>query len=221
MKVKLLSMCILCVSGIAFSQPKEVNTSDKLETTITKNTRTELREKLLTLNTFSAEFEQFVYDEANELLQTGKGQVELKRPNMIRWHQIEPDDTVLVSNGATTYYYDEFAEQVSVYDGKKLLDDSPFALLTSNNDALWQQYDVELNGNNYVVKPAASHQSQIEKLIIEYQNLNIKSLIVFDISGQNSKYVFSQNEYNKEIDNGTFVFSIPDGVMIDDQRQGG
>lgn len=37
----------------------------------------------------------------------------MKRPNLFNWHMTSPDESVLVSDGQTLWFYNPFVEQVT------------------------------------------------------------------------------------------------------------
>ncbi|SFD46798.1 outer membrane lipoprotein chaperone LolA [Pseudoalteromonas denitrificans] len=178
----------------------------------------QLRSQLNLLTSFTASFEQVVKDEQGEILQKGKGNIALQQPNKINWQQTEPDETLLVSNGVKTYYFDSFAEQVSIFNSNKLIQSTPFILLTSNDEKLWQKYTVTLANNAYTVTPKSLDNAQVSALVIYFKNdKGLEKLEIKDVSGQTSYFDFSNSKVNQKIDDDTFKFVIPAGVEIDDQ----
>lgn len=98
-----------------------------------------LQDKLSTLKSFKAQFKQNVTDGEGQLVMQGQGNIALQQPLMIRWQQTNPDDTLFVSNGDKTYYFDSFAEQVTIMKTSGLIDSTPFILLTSKDPAQWEK----------------------------------------------------------------------------------
>ncbi|KZN55512.1 hypothetical protein N476_07220 [Pseudoalteromonas luteoviolacea H33] len=181
-----------------------------------------LKAKLKSLNTFKANFTQQVKDEEGTLLQDGTGNIALKYPSKIRWQQLEPDETLLVSDGDKTFYFDSFAEQVTVMNTAGLIDTTPFVLLTTQDKSQWAKYDVTKTTVGYRVSPKPDVESQVEQLDIVFQSagLAIDSLSIKDASGQISTFKFADAKTNLEIDDKSFTFKIPHGVVIDDQTSG-
>ncbi|MBQ4838591.1 MULTISPECIES: outer membrane lipoprotein chaperone LolA [Pseudoalteromonas] len=178
-----------------------------------------LKLKLRSLNTFEASFTQKVKDEEGTLLQDGTGNIALKYPSKIRWQQLEPDETLLVSDGNKTFYFDSFAEQVTVMNTAGLIDTTPFILLTTQDKAQWEKYDVSKTTVGYRISPKPNVESQVELLDIVFASAGvaIDSLSIKDASGQTSTFKFSNAKTNIELDDKSFTFKIPHGVVIDDQ----
>ncbi|WP_105254142.1 outer membrane lipoprotein chaperone LolA [Pseudoalteromonas sp. T1lg75] len=179
-----------------------------------------LKAKLATLNSLSSEFSQQVFDPEGELVSQSQGQLQLEQPRKIRWQQQTPDETLFVSNGVDSYYYDPFAEQVTLLDTTKLIDNTPFILLTTDDEQLWQKFTITAIEQGFAVKPVSKEQGQVEQLSLYFnEQEQISALEVIDQSGQRSKFQFEDAKINGDIDDERFEFTIPEQVFIDDQRE--
>jgi len=181
-----------------------------------------LQDKLATLKSFKAQFSQNVTDPQGQSVMQGEGTIALKQPMMIRWQQTNPDDTLFVSNGDKTYYFDSFAEQVTIMDTHSLIDSTPFVLLTSKDPAQWEKYSVQATDSGFSVTPNKGVESQVEQLDITFagNEQGLAKLVVTDNSGQLSSFSFNNAQVNTALDTSTFEFTPPEGVEIDDQSNG-
>ncbi|KPZ61551.1 outer membrane lipoprotein chaperone LolA [Pseudoalteromonas sp. P1-7a] len=181
-----------------------------------------LQDKLATLKSFKAQFSQNVTDSQGQSVMQGEGTIALKQPMMIRWQQTNPDDTLFVSNGDKTYYFDSFAEQVTIMDTHSLIDSTPFVLLTSKDPAQWEKYSVQATDSGFSVTPNKGVESQVEQLDITFADneQGLAKLVVTDNSGQLSSFSFNNAHVNTTLDTSTFEFTPPEGVEIDDQSNG-
>ncbi|WP_413401800.1 outer membrane lipoprotein chaperone LolA [Pseudoalteromonas sp. KJ71-7] len=181
-----------------------------------------LQDKLSTLKSFKAQFKQNVTDGEGQLVMQGQGNIALQQPLMIRWQQTNPDDTLFVSNGDKTYYFDSFAEQVTIMKTSGLIDSTPFILLTSKDPAQWEKYSVFTTDLGFSITPNKGVESQVEQLDITFADneQGLAKLVVKDNSGQLSAFTFSNAQVNTELDKTTFEFTPPAGVEIDDQSNG-
>ena len=193
-----------------------------LSTTAMASDSQALQDKLADLKSFQAQFLQQVNDEQGQSIMQGQGNIALQQPMMIRWQQASPDDTLFVSNGDKTYYFDSFAEQVTIMNTNSLIDSTPFVLLTSKNPAQWQKYQVKATVNGFSVTPNKGVESQVEQLDIIFakDQVGLELLRVKDSSGQSSTFTFSDAKVNEQLTTTTFEFIIPENVEIDDQSQG-
>ena len=205
-KIKYLALIMGCLlSGQSFADDSE-----------------ELQQQLAAIKSFKAEFSQQVTDSQGEAIMQGEGNIALQQPMMIRWQQQSPDDTLFVSNGDKTYYFDSFAEQVTIMNTHSLIDSTPFVLLTSKDPEQWAKYQVVATDAGFSVTPNKGVESQVEKLDISFnaQEQGLASLTVLDTSGQQSLFTFKDAKVNEALATQTFEFTIPEGVEVDDQSQG-
>ena len=205
-KIKYLALIMGCLlSGQSFADDSEA-----------------LQQQLAAIKSFKAEFSQQVTDSQGEAIMQGEGNIALQQPMMIRWQQQSPDDTLFVSNGDKTYYFDSFAEQVTIMNTHSLIDSTPFVLLTSKDPEQWVKYQVVATDAGFSVTPNKGVESQVEKLDISFntQEQGLASLTVLDTSGQQSLFTFKDAKVNEALATQTFEFTIPEGVEVDDQSQG-
>lgn len=181
-----------------------------------------LQDQLASLKSFKAQFSQKVTDKQGQAVMQGEGTIALQQPMMIRWQQTNPDDTLFVSNGDKTYYFDSFAEQVTIMQTSSLIDSTPFVLLTSKDPAQWEKYSVLATNSGFSVTPNKGVESQVEQLDITFagNEQGLAKLVVTDNSGQLSSFTFNDEQVNTPLDKSTFEFTPPEGVEIDDQSNG-
>ena len=205
-KIKYLALIMGClVSGQSFADDSEA-----------------LQQQLAAIKSFKAQFSQQVTDSQGEAIMQGEGNIALQQPMMIRWQQQSPDDTLFVSNGDKTYYFDSFAEQVTIMNTHSLIDSTSFVLLTSKDPEQWAKYQVVATDAGFSVTPNKGVESQVEQLDISFnaQEQGLASLTVLDTSGQQSLFTFKDAKVNEALATQTFEFTIPEGVEVDDQSQG-
>ncbi|MGJ8485017.1 outer membrane lipoprotein chaperone LolA [Pseudoalteromonas sp. SYSU M81236] len=205
-KIKYLALIMGCLlSGQSFADDSEA-----------------LQQQLAAIKSFKAQFSQQVTDSQGEAIMQGEGNIALQQPMMIRWQQQSPDDTLFVSNGDKTYYFDSFAEQVTIMNTHSLIDSTPFVLLTSKDPEQWAKYQVVATEAGFSVTPNKGVESQVEKLDITFnaKEQGLASLTVLDTSGQQSLFTFKDAKVNEALAAQTFEFTIPEGVEVDDQSQG-
>ncbi|KKO46739.1 cell envelope biogenesis protein LolA [Arsukibacterium ikkense] len=178
----------------------------------------QLLAELARIDSFSARYQQQVFDEQQQLLQQGEGKLLLKKVARFRFEGIEPEPVLLVSDGENLWFYNELLEQVSIYDAKAQVGQTAFALLTTTDPALWQQYQVIAQQEVFIIHPLDSN-NPVQQLVLAFNKNGLSEMTVIDINQQQSVFRFTGASLNPEIDDQQFVFRIPDGVDIDDQRQ--
>ena len=96
--------------------------------------RAQLDRFLAEVKSFHAAFEQKLYDEYGEPLETAQGQVDIARPGRFNWSYESPYRQRLVSDGKTLWVYDADLEQVTINDVDLGKVDSPGRLLGDEVD---------------------------------------------------------------------------------------
>lgn len=73
----------------------------------------DLKSRLDKVSSFHASFTQKVTDGSGAAVQEGQGDLWVKRPNLFNWHMTQPDESILVSDGKTLWFYNPFVEQAT------------------------------------------------------------------------------------------------------------
>ncbi len=69
----------------------------------------------------------------------------------------QPDESILVSDGKTLWFYNPFVEQATATWLKDATGNTPFMLIARNRASDWQQYNIKQDGDNFVLTPKASN----------------------------------------------------------------
>ena len=185
-----------------------------------QRSKEKLMAKLAKIDFFSAEFSQKIFDEAGIELQQGSGQLSVSKPNLVNWQTILPDESLIVSDGSNLWFYDPFVEQVSVYSLANAIANTPILLITSNDEKLWQDYNVsQLSDNRYLIS-ANNDNARVKSLELTFaedvNNVELSAFNILDVTGQLS--VITLSNHHEKPDTSLFTFTVPEGVYLDDQR---
>ena len=179
----------------------------------------ELQNRLNQVTVLSADFAQTVTSVGGKNVQQGSGKLQIKRPNLFRMDTKSPQETQIIADGKTLWYYDPFVQQVTAQWVKDAVNNAPFVLLTSNDKSHWNQYSVTQNADTFVLKPKAKN-SNIKQFDIRVDaNGVLKNFSTTEKDGQTNLYVL-RNITNQTLADSLFQFSVPKGVELDDQRKG-
>ncbi|MGL4861477.1 MAG: outer membrane lipoprotein chaperone LolA [Enterobacteriaceae bacterium] len=179
----------------------------------------ELQKRLNKVKSFHANFVQSVVSADNTLIQNGKGELWIQRPNLFLWHTTEPDESVMVSDGKTLWFYNPFVEQVSAHWLDSATSDTPFMLIARNRPADWREYRISQKGDDFKLEPVQGKKSNLQQFSITVTpEGTIKSFVAVEQDGQRNSYTLSQQN-NGAIPATQFHFVLPKGVTLDDQRQ--
>lgn len=179
----------------------------------------ELIDKLSHIQAFSALFEQKISDSQGNILQSGGGDLAVKRPNLVHWNTTSPDESLIVSDGESIFLFDPFIEQVTAYNLDGAIANTPILLITSNDKALWENYTVNRLSDQHYVIHTNDVGSRIETLEIKFNDKNELSGFTFlDVTGQLSKISLRNINLSPNFAASFFEFTIPEGTHLDDQR---
>lgn len=173
-----------------------------------------LQSRLDKVNGFYAQFTQIVKTAENQVIQEGKGELWVNRPNLFNWQINEPDSTSIISDGKDIWVYMPAVEQVTVTSLNQTIDNQLLLLITDSKSEVWNQYDVKRDQNQFTLTPHDAKQSFI---ITALPTGMIANFSIIEEDGQQSFYELSHQKLG-EVARKNFVFTVPDGVMLDDQR---
>ena len=176
-----------------------------------------LSSRLDKVNVFSANFTQKVTSPDGEVLVDGTGDLSIKRPNLFRWKTKTPDESLLVSDGKTVWYYSPFVEQVTAMWLKDATEQTPFVLLTRNSASDWSKYNVAQLVDTFTLTPK-DKTSSMDKFVVTVSKAgDVRNFSVVETDGQRSQYVLT--DFKKTTPAASlFTFTMPKGVELDDQR---
>ena len=123
------------------------------------NADIELQNRLNKVDVLSADFSQTVMSANGKNVQQGNGKLQIKRPNLFRMDTKSPQETQIIADGQTLWFYDPFVEQVTANWVKDAVNNTPFVLLTSNDKSHWEQYSVEQKSDTFVLTPKAKNSN--------------------------------------------------------------
>ena len=182
------------------------------------NADIELQNRLNKVDVLSADFAQIVMSANGKNVQQGNGRLQIKRPNLFRMDTKSPQETQIIADGQTLWFYDPFVEQATANWVKDAVNNTPFVLLTSNDKSHWEQYSVEQKSDTFVLTPKAKN-SNIKQFDIRIDESGVlKGFSTIEKDGQSNQYVL-RNISNQNLDSALFKFSVPKGVELDDQRK--
>lgn len=178
-----------------------------------------LQQKLTQLTSFKADFIQTVVDGEDTVLQQAKGKIALLQPNKLYWELLPPNDNILIADGNTLWNIDAFMEQVVAYDQLTAIKNNPLILLTDPSSTKWQDYNVE-NSDDVFVISSKTASGNVEALSLTFnKNNQLLGLKTTDVQQQTSRLVFTNIKQNQPLKAETFVFTLPEGYELDDQRE--
>jgi len=184
-----------------------------------------LAEKISSLRTYQADFEQRVNDESGSELDFTSGVFLIERPNHFRWQIKQQYEQLIVADGDHVFTFDPDLEQVTIQNQSRLLADSPLLFLTSNAQVLSESFkisevDVSENNNRQLFHLEPKGEGGIfESVHILFEDNEMIELLMADTLGQQTSVKFSNIKLNQKLDVSLFSFVIPEGVDVVDSRE--
>ncbi len=188
----------------------------------TTSVDTRLKQFLTELNTFNAEFEQTLFNEFDEVLETSSGVITLMRPGKFHWSYAQPYSQYLISDGQDLWIYDEDLEQVTVSSITDSIEKSPASVLAGDTD-LNDDYIITdlgiMDGADWIELASADPESQYNSIRIGLNGQELSGMILFDNLGQTTRIIFNNGKRNETVDAALFDFSPPEGIDVIDNRE--
>ena len=179
--------------------------------------RTALERFAANLDDLHAAFEQQVTDPEGRLVETGTGEVWVRRPDGFRWAYHGEFPELIVADGERIWLYDEVLEQVTVKSQSGLAQDTPLMLLTDLT-GLDRQFSVSELGENdgmHLLELAANdREGEFERVILGLRGDALEAMILEDAFGIRTEIRFSDVERNPGLDPALFRFIPPPGVDV-------
>ncbi|MEE9320732.1 MAG: outer membrane lipoprotein chaperone LolA [Granulosicoccus sp.] len=169
------------------------------------------------IDTFTADFEQTLYDEDSTPLQVSKGTVKLKRPGRFIWNYTEPESQQIIADGEQIWLYDIGLEQVTVNAIDERLSGSPLVLLMGSAP-LEEAFDIlplgESDSIDWLELTPQSTNSDFEKVFIGLTGTELAAMELRDNFGQATQIKFTNFKAGIEIEDAVFEFEPPEGVDV-------
>ncbi|MGL5287143.1 outer membrane lipoprotein carrier protein [Aeromonas sp. RU39B] len=179
----------------------------------------QLKQKLAGVKLFSAHFEQTVYDVKGQQLQKASGELTVSRPNRFNWHTTVPDESLIISDGKDVWLWDPFVEQATAMTLKDAVVNTPFILISGNDDRFWKEYDVSRQGDVFTVTSRKPSELIASFQVTFDRDDNISRFDVKEAQGQWSEFHLSKFNRQPVLKGNEFTFTLPKGAELDDQRR--
>ncbi len=167
--------------------------------------------------TMSADFQQTLRADDNEVMQQSKGHFYLSRPGRFRWNYTEPYEQQIVSDGEQVWIYDVDLRQVTVQPQSASANNTPMAMMEGKLQ-LDEAYEVtELDHREGIYRLKLSSKSKdvdFSELIVGVDQRGLKFMQLRDQFEQTTDIVFEARALNETLPNELFEFTPPEGVDV-------
>ncbi|MDO5351424.1 MAG: outer membrane lipoprotein chaperone LolA [Succinatimonas sp.] len=183
--------------GVGFASPKD-----------------DLKARLQSFKSLSCDFYQEVVKADGSVVSTSNGKLLVSKPDRLMMHTQAPDEQYLFTRENSVYFYDPFVNQLSIFSVADL-NTAPFLLLNSDDDKLWDQYEVKAQGQSFTLKPNAS--KEFKEIELNFKDETFESLVIFMKDGNKNTYKLSSQ--SNQVNLRDFEVFIPEDAEVDDERR--
>jgi len=166
---------------------------------------------------FTAGFEQTLYDADSEPLQVSTGTIQLKRPGRFHWQYATPNRQLLVSDGERLWLYDEELEQVTVNALEDKVGGTPLVILMGTRP-LNEEFSVKVLGSaegiDWFELIPKQDSADFEALFVGLKGSELAAMELRDNFGQATQIRFTDMNASANVSDSVFKFEPPKGVDV-------
>lgn len=164
-------------------------------------------------------FIQKINTSEDDIKEINRGELWIKRPNLFHCHMFDPEESFLISDGITIWFYVPVIKQVTAYNFQKVIDNNIlFKLLFDDDISQWNDYCVIQQNDLFYLNPIFLKNINSSRYKIKINDHGI--LNQFSIFESNTKQIncYLFNQRIESIDINKFRFVISEDIQFDDQR---
>ncbi len=176
-----------------------------------------LRAFTMDVKSFTADFEQSLYNSDSELLENNVGTLLLKRPGKFIWRYAGEGGQEFISDGKSLWMYDKELDQVTVNSLNDRIGGTPLVLLMGGVP-LEDQFNVTAlglsDGIDWVELIPKDNSTDFEALFIGLNESGLAAMELRDNLGQATQIQFTNFKPGVALDDNQFDFIAPNGVDV-------
>lgn len=180
-----------------------------------------LAERLNSLKSMRAEFEQTTVNDRGDIINTSIGSLAVASGGCFSIETRSPFPQLLLADGTDLYTYDEDLNQVIVKPLSRDIKQVPILLFGHADLDFLKDYEVSLSGPDsqaeFSLRPTIP-DSVFDNLTLQFNGVLPSAILLFDSLGQITNIQLSAVQVNQPIPAATFEYHIPEGVDLIDDR---
>jgi len=173
---------------------------------------------LTDLHTLQGNFEQKLFSDTEDLLETTSGTMVIERPGKFRWDYQKPYQQLIVADGERVWIYDLDLEQITVKTLDDTLGKTPALLLTHDYQQIKKEYTIEelptLGESVRLELQPKDTKAQFKLIRLTLQDNLLQELELQDNLEQKTFLTFDKVTRNQAADKVLFIFTPPAGVDV-------
>ena len=185
-------------------------------------------DKILSLNSLKADFEQLYYSISVSRPLVEKGKFYFKKPQLMKWEYMEPEKNIFLYKDRNFFFYVPEENQLTRglleegTPGTEILD------ILSGKKTLQADYIIEFSpfptekDHVYQIKLTPKEETEYSFILLEIERKTwlIGRAIFFDWAGNKTEFRFSNIKTNVKFPKNTFELKLPPDVEIIDREHG-
>ncbi len=182
----------------------------------------QIQQKYNATDTLEVNFTQTAYNKALNQTQSAQGMLYIKKPGMMRWDYITPEEQSFIINDKTFWWYTPQNRQVVKKESQSAFDSNLPLAFISGIGRLSQDFNIKFAAEQYQQdmyvldmlpkKPQVNINRMLFK--VDKKQFDIQEVIMYDFYENVTTIKFAKHSINKPIDTERFHFEVPPGVRI-------
>ena len=198
-----------------------------------------IQQRYETVNSFVAQFKQVQTRAAIGISSEFSGHIWYKRPSMVRWETVEPEDaaeTIVIGREKVWDYLDEL-NTVQITRAEDLMRSKTLLRFISGDANLTEDFRVEeawdgdenlktqWAGSGLLIFRLVPHEPEAGMMLayigVDPQSYLLRRVMVVDYQGNANELDMVEIEVDADVPDETFVFEAPAGAEVQDLTQPG
>jgi outer membrane lipoprotein carrier protein len=178
-------------------------------------------EKRYSVAGFSAQFSQTSTIKAMDITDTASGTAYFKRPGKMRWEYETPERQTIITDGNTLWVYRPDDNQVMIGKAPSFFKGGKGFSFLSDMKEIRQKFKMSLEKEGpegfFVLKLLPKEKTvDIVKILltISKATFDVVEIVTYNSYGDQTRFVFSNIQFKKKIDDSLFHFNIPKDVEV-------
>jgi outer membrane lipoprotein carrier protein len=183
----------------------------------------DLQQRLSGYESARAEFSQFALSSNGDRAEESVGYFYVARPDRFRWVTEQPFVKEIVSDGESIWIHDPDLDQVTRRPSGSHGNSAPALILNGQISELQKQFSISRIDENeqgislFELRPLNPEGNTFARIRLLFEQERLTELSMEDSLGQRSMLVLHDLEYNPELPQDIFEFSLPPGAdLIED-----
>jgi len=183
----------------------------------------DLQQRLSGYDSARAEFSQFALSSDGDHAEESSGYFYVARPDRFRWVTEQPFVQEIVSDGQSIWIHDPDLEQVTRRPADSQGNSAPALILNGQISELEQQFSITRVDDSdpgvalFELQPLSPESSTFARIRLLFEQEQLTELSMEDSLGQRSMLVLHNLEYNPNLPQDAFEFTLPKGTdLIED-----